>query len=120
MAFHENAIDVNNIFLLSEALRYLKTVFVMPTVWSSTYGVPVQHRRIRADGVGFLCLFFFRAPVRITFIPVPLQMLVLLGEVGGADEYDVCDALKSGRITKPVVAWCIGTCASIFPFEVRS
>lgn len=46
-------------------------------------------------------------------------MLVLLGEVGGADEYDVCDALKSGRITKPVVAWCIGTCASIFPFEVR-
>ena len=45
-------------------------------------------------------------------------MLVLLGEVGGADEYDVCDALKSGRITKPVVAWCIGTCASIFPFEV--
>lgn len=47
------------------------------------------------------------------------QMLVLLGEVGGADEYDVCDALKSGRITKPLVAWCIGTCASIFPFEVR-
>ena len=46
-------------------------------------------------------------------------MLVLLGEVGGADEYDVCDALKSGRITKPVVAWCIGTCASIFPFEVK-
>lgn len=45
-------------------------------------------------------------------------MLVLLGEVGGADEYDVCDALKSGRITKPLVAWCIGTCASIFPFEV--
>lgn len=48
------------------------------------------------------------------------QMLVLLGEVGGADEYDVCDALKSGRITKPLVAWCIGTCASIFPFEVST
>ncbi|CAM9520580.1 unnamed protein product [Ectocarpus sp. 13 AM-2016] len=48
-----------------------------------------------------------------------VSMLVLLGEVGGADEYDVCDALKSGRITKPVVAWCIGTCASIFPFEVQ-
>ena len=45
-------------------------------------------------------------------------MMVLLGEVGGADEYDVCDALKNGRITKPLVAWCIGTCASIFPFEV--
>ncbi|CAN0310330.1 unnamed protein product, partial [Discosporangium mesarthrocarpum] len=47
-----------------------------------------------------------------------IKMLVLLGEVGGVDEYDVCDALKNGRITKPLVAWCIGTCASIFPFEV--
>jgi ATP citrate (pro-S)-lyase len=45
--------------------------------------------------------------------------LVLLGEVGGVDEYQICDALKSGRISKPLVAWCIGTCASIFPFEVQ-
>ncbi len=44
---------------------------------------------------------------------------MLLGEVGGVDEYEICDALKSGRITKPLVAWCIGTCASIFPFEVQ-
>jgi len=48
-----------------------------------------------------------------------VHMLVLLGEVGGVDEYQICDALKSGRITKPMVAWCIGTCASIFPFEVQ-
>jgi ATP citrate (pro-S)-lyase len=48
-----------------------------------------------------------------------VHMLVLLGEVGGVDEYDICDAIKSGRITKPLVAWCIGTCASIFPFEVQ-
>ena len=27
--------------------------------------------------------------------------------------------MKSGRIQKPLVAWCIGTCASIFPFEVQ-
>ncbi len=47
------------------------------------------------------------------------QLLLLLGEVGGVDEYDVCDALKDRRITKPLVAWCIGTCASIFPFEVQ-
>ncbi len=39
-------------------------------------------------------------------------MIVLLGEVGGIEEYDVCAALKDGRITKPLVAWCIGTCAS--------
>jgi len=42
-----------------------------------------------------------------------------LGEVGGIDEYAICEALKSGRIKKPLVAWCIGTCASIFPFEVQ-
>ena len=48
-----------------------------------------------------------------------VHLLVLLGEVGGTDEYEICEALKSGRITKPMVAWCIGTCASIFPFEVQ-
>lgn len=48
-----------------------------------------------------------------------VHMLVLLGEVGGVDEYQVCDALKSGRISKPLVAWCIGTCASKFSFEVQ-
>jgi len=48
-----------------------------------------------------------------------VHILVLLGEVGGQDEYQICDALKSGRISKPLVAWCIGTCASIFPFEVQ-
>lgn len=48
-----------------------------------------------------------------------VHILVLLGEVGGVDEYEICEALKSGRISKPLVAWCIGTCASIFPFEVQ-
>lgn len=48
-----------------------------------------------------------------------VHMLVLLGEVGGVDEYQICDALKSGRISKPLVAWCIGTCASKFSFEVQ-
>ena len=48
-----------------------------------------------------------------------VKMMVLLGEVGGIDEYAVCDALNSGRITKPLVAWVMGTCASIFPYEVQ-
>ena len=39
--------------------------------------------------------------------------------MGGVDEYDVASALADGRITKPLVAWCIGTCARIFPFEVQ-
>ena len=40
-------------------------------------------------------------------------MIVLLGEVGGVEEYDVCQALTDGRIDKPLVAWCIGTCAGM-------
>jgi ATP citrate (pro-S)-lyase len=48
-----------------------------------------------------------------------VKMMVLLGEVGGIDEYEVGEAIKKGRITKPVVAWVMGTCASIFPYEVQ-
>ena len=48
-----------------------------------------------------------------------VKMMVLLGEVGGIDEYAVCEAIKSGRINKPLVAWVMGTCASIFPYEVQ-
>lgn len=48
-----------------------------------------------------------------------VHMLVLLGEVGGIDEYQICDALRKGRVHKPLIAWCIGTCASIFPYDVQ-
>ncbi|RLF35995.1 MAG: ATP citrate synthase [Thermoplasmata archaeon] len=48
-----------------------------------------------------------------------VKMMVLLGEVGGVDEYEVVDALKDGRLTKPLVAWCIGTCSKVFPAEVQ-
>jgi ATP citrate (pro-S)-lyase len=48
-----------------------------------------------------------------------IKMIVLLGEVGGVEEYEVCQALKEGRITKPLVAWCIGTCAGMFASEVQ-
>lgn len=46
-------------------------------------------------------------------------MLVLLGEVGGVEEYKVIEAVKSGVIKKPVVAWAIGTCAKMFTTEVQ-
>ena len=46
-------------------------------------------------------------------------MLVLLGEVGGVEEYKVCEALQSGRIDKPMVAWCIGTCGDMFTTDVQ-
>ena len=29
-------------------------------------------------------------------------------QVGGDAEYKICEGIRSGKITKPVVAWCIG------------
>jgi len=46
-------------------------------------------------------------------------MIVVLGELGGTDEYAIVDCLKAGKITKPVVAWVSGTCAKVFPTEVQ-
>ncbi|CAB1341682.1 unnamed protein product [Coregonus sp. 'balchen'] len=47
-----------------------------------------------------------------------VEMIVMLGEIGGTEEYKICQGIKSGRITKPVVSWCIGTCATMFSSEV--
>ncbi len=44
-----------------------------------------------------------------------IKMLVVLGEIGGVDEYDIVDALKSGKLTKPIVIWVTGTAAKILP-----
>jgi histidyl-tRNA synthetase len=43
-----------------------------------------------------------------------VKYMILLGEVGGTEEYKVIDAIKEGKITKPVIAWCIGTIAKHF------
>ncbi|GAB4814346.1 hypothetical protein N2152v2_001392 [Parachlorella kessleri] len=48
-----------------------------------------------------------------------VKMIVVLGEIGGRDEYSLVEALKSGRVTKPVVAWVSGTCAKLFKSEVQ-
>lgn len=46
-------------------------------------------------------------------------MIVVLGELGGKDEYSLIEALKEGKIQKPVVAWVSGTCARLFKSEVQ-
>ena len=48
-----------------------------------------------------------------------VKYMVLLGEVGGLEEYKVIEAVKSGKIKKPVVAWCIGTIAKHFSSGVQ-
>jgi hypothetical protein len=46
-------------------------------------------------------------------------MMVVLGELGGRDEYSLVEALKQRKVQKPVVAWVSGTCARLFKSEVQ-
>jgi ATP-citrate lyase alpha-subunit len=48
-----------------------------------------------------------------------VKYMVLLGEVGGTEEYKVIEAVKAGKITKPIIAWCIGTIAKHFSSGVQ-
>ncbi|KAM4622523.1 ATP-citrate synthase isoform 2-T2 [Discoglossus pictus] len=48
-----------------------------------------------------------------------VKLIVVLGEIGGTEEYKISRGVKEGRITKPVVCWCIGTCATMFSSEVQ-
>jgi ATP-citrate lyase alpha-subunit len=48
-----------------------------------------------------------------------VKYMILLGEVGGIEEYKVIDAVKSGKITKPIIAWCIGTIAKYYDSGVQ-
>ena len=48
-----------------------------------------------------------------------VKYMVLLGEVGGTEEYKIIEAIKDGTITKPVIAWCIGTIAKHFSSGVQ-
>ena len=44
-------------------------------------------------------------------------MMVVLGELGGSDEYSLVEALKQGKVQKPVVAWVSGMCARLLKFD---
>jgi succinyl-CoA synthetase alpha subunit len=48
-----------------------------------------------------------------------VRIIVILGEVGGTDEYAVVDAIRAGKINKPIVAWNIGSCSKIFAAEIQ-
>eukprot|EP00397_Hematodinium_sp_SG-2012_P001222 GEMP01001223.1.p1 GENE.GEMP01001223.1~~GEMP01001223.1.p1 ORF type:complete len:1110 (+),score=290.64 GEMP01001223.1:109-3438(+) len=67
----------------------------------------------RYPGSRFLDHFAF-------FEEIPeIKMIVLLGEVGGVDEYDVIDAMRKGKLTKPIIAWCVGTVGDYYNYEVQ-
>eukprot|EP00172_Hildenbrandia_rubra_P001988 Plantae.Rhodophyta-Hildenbrandia_rubra.ctg26321.p1 GENE.Plantae.Rhodophyta-Hildenbrandia_rubra.ctg26321~~Plantae.Rhodophyta-Hildenbrandia_rubra.ctg26321.p1 ORF type:complete len:453 (+),score=100.72 Plantae.Rhodophyta-Hildenbrandia_rubra.ctg26321:847-2205(+) len=43
-----------------------------------------------------------------------VKLIVVLGELGGRDEYGIVKGIKTGVVKKPVVAWVSGTCAKCF------
>ncbi|MEK6901076.1 MAG: citrate/2-methylcitrate synthase, partial [Nanoarchaeota archaeon] len=48
-----------------------------------------------------------------------IKLIVALSELGGQDEYEIMKAKKEKKITKPLIMWCSGTCAKIFPWSVQ-
>ena len=50
---------------------------------------------------------------------IDIKLMVVFGELGGKQEYDIIKAKQEGKLTKPLVMWISGTCASLFPWEVQ-
>jgi ATP citrate (pro-S)-lyase len=48
-----------------------------------------------------------------------VHIIVMLGEIGGHQEILVANAVKSGAITKPIIAWCMGTSNEFFGGNVQ-
>ncbi len=82
---------------------------------------------INADGIAegvaiggdrFVGSVFIDNLIRMESNP-EVKYMILLGEVGGTEEYKVIEAVKNGTIKKPIIAWCIGTIAKHFSTGVQ-
>jgi len=48
-----------------------------------------------------------------------IKIICLLGEVGGILELEIAEAVKCKLITKPIIAWCMGTSAESFDEDIQ-
>jgi len=48
-----------------------------------------------------------------------IKMLVCLGEVGGEEEWRIVEALRTGKIKKPLVMWVTGTSIKYMPKGIQ-
>lgn len=69
-------------------------------------------------GLHFVALSDILLFLNIRVYTCLLSFLLIIIQIGGTEEYKICQGIKEGRITKPVVCWCIGTCATMFASEV--
>jgi len=73
---------------------------------------------IAIGGDTYPCSTLLEHLLRFENIP-EVKMLVCLGEVGGNAEYEIAEAIKKKKITKPLVIWVTGTCSKAFKTEVQ-
>ena len=73
---------------------------------------------IAIGGDTYPCSTLLEHLLRFENIP-EIKMLVCLGEVGGNAEYEIAEAIKNKKITKPLVIWVTGTCSKAFKTEVQ-
>ncbi len=76
------------------------------------------HTAIAVGGDRFPCTRLVDVVRMYERIP-SISVIVMLGEIGGDQEYEVAEAIANGEITKPVVAWASGICARILPQEFQ-
>lgn len=97
---------------------------------SKSWGMSNELRRVIADrtnGTGlsialggdkYNCMDFPTA-MQIMQSDESVKMIVMLGEIWGRDELEVARMIREKEITKPVVAWCIGTINEEISGEVQ-
>lgn len=95
------------------SLIYLKKSNKEALFWDfSCYSMKKEGKKIQ---VMFPCTSELVSTKVRSFEPARLFLSL---QIGGTEEYKICRGIKEGRITKPVVCWCIGTCATMFSSEV--
>ncbi len=95
---------------ISDSTHCQKTSRQQPSV-SAAAGIAIGGDVFPGSTLSDHCLRYQNIP--------DIKLIVVLGELGGHDEYSLVDALTSGQINKPVVAWVSGTCAKLFKSEVQ-
>lgn len=102
------------------------------SVWfvSKSGGMSNELRRViadRTDGTGLSIalgwdtynIMNFPSAMKIMQDDTSVKMIVMLGEIWGRDELEVARMISEKEITKPVVAWCIGTINEQISGEVQ-
>ncbi len=97
---------------------------------SKSWGMSNELRRVIADRTNgtniSIALWWdrynimqFRDAMEIFEKDPNTKMMVMLGEVWWVDELEVAEMIQTKKITKPVVAWCIGTIGELITKEVQ-